>query len=222
MADYYDRLEAQLATLTERGAHRRRRPRIALRASRFRFELIAVAASVLVVVVVAAAILSIGTARHPAHHPHPVTHTSASRVLLNQYPARLPAPSGRFICESPIHPLRGGRPSHGMVRFYSAPPTSTEMFLTATGLRQPKGRDFYAVWVYPAVMTVSSSYQLQSSHRPQLVGVIESPSGVTAHLTIAHRLAQTFNGAYKVVISLQPRGSLRAPGPIALAGFIDF
>lgn len=224
MADYYDRLEAQLATLTERGAHRRRRPRLALPPGRFGFELVAVVASVLVVVVVAAALLSVGTARHASqHHVHPATHGSASRVLLDQYPAPFPAPPGGFICQSPLTAPRGGRPAHGMVRFYSAPPTSTEMFLTANGLRQPRGRDVYAVWMYPAVANaVSGGYQLQRSHSPQLVGVIESPSGVTRHLTIADRLAQTFNGAYRLVISLQPHGSLRAPGSIALAGFIDF
>ena len=223
MADYYDRLETQLVALTERGADRRHGPRKSLRTRRFGFELVAAAASLLIVVVVAAALLSVGTARHAGqHHVHPATHGSASRVLLNQYPARLPAPPGQFICQSPLHAPRGGRSAHGMVRFYSAPPTSTEMFLTAAGLRQPKGRNVYAVWVYPAVMTVSGGYQLQRSHSPQLVGVIESPSGVTSHMTIAHRLAQTFNGAYRLVISLQPHGSLRAPGPIALAGLIDF
>lgn len=222
MADYYDRLETQLVALTERGAHRRRRPRIALPTRRFGFELVAVAASVLVVVVVAAVIFSSGTARHPSHHQPPASHTSAPRVLLNQYPSRLPAPPGRFICESPLHAPHGVRPAHGMVRFYSAPPTSTEMFLTAAGLRKLSARDLYAVWVFPAVSTVSGGYVLQSSHRPQLLGVIEPPVGHGGHVAIAHLLSQSFNGAYKLVITVQRHGSLRAPGAVVLGGFILF
>ena len=224
MADYYDRLEAQLAAVTERGAHRRRRIGIALPGRRFGFELVAVAASALIVVVVAAALLSVGTARHAAqHHVHPATHGSASRVLLNQYPARLPAPPGQFICQSPLDAPRGGRPAHGMVRFYSAPPTSTEMFLTANGLRKLGARNVYAVWVFPGVANaVSGGYRLQRSQPPLLVGVIESPAGVTGHLTIAHVLSQSFNGVYKLVITVQRHGSLRAPGAVVLAGFINF
>ena len=222
MADYYDRLEAHLATLTERGAHRRRL-RVALPTLRFGSELIAVAASVLIVVVVAAAILSIGTARHGVHHhAHPATHTSASRVLLNQYPARLPAPPGQFICESPLHAPRGGRSADGIVRFYGAPPSGVEMFLTATGVRKISARDVYAVWVFPAVSTISNGYVLQRSHRPQLVGVIESPGGVSGHLTIARLLSESFRGVYKLVITVQRHGSLRAPGAVVLAGFINF
>ena len=60
MADYYDRVEAQLARLTERGAHRRLRTwRLALPRVTARY--LAVAASVLVVVAVGAVFLSAGT-----------------------------------------------------------------------------------------------------------------------------------------------------------------
>ena len=223
MPDYYDQLETQLVALTNRGAHRRRRPRIALPPPRLGLELVAVAAAVLIVVVVATAILSVGTAHHgPRHHTSPATHTSTSRVLLNQYPARLPAAPGRFICQSPLRAPRGSRSTHGIVRFYAAPPTGTTMLLTAGGLPRSIGQGLYAVWLYPAVSKAEGGYQLQWSHSPQLVGVIESPAGVSGHVTIAHRLAQTFNGAYKLVVTVQPHGSLRAPGRIALAGFIDF
>ena len=78
-----------------------------------------------------------------------------------------------------------------MVRFYSAPPTSTEMFLTANGLRKRGARDVYAVWVFPGVANaVSGGFPLQRSQPPLLVGVIESPAGVTGHMTIAHVLSR--------------------------------
>lgn len=222
MADYYDQLEAQLATLTERGAHRRRL-RSPLPPFRFGSDLIAVAASVLVVVVVAAAVLSIGTARHaPQHHTHPPTRSSPSRVLLNMYPFRLPAPPGQLVCQSPLTAPRGARSARGEVRFFSAPPTRTEMFLTAAGLGKIGARDLYAVWVFPAVSTVSGGYVLQRSHRPKLLGVIEPPVRHGGHLAIAHLLAASTRGVYKLVITIQPHGSLRAPGKVVLGGYINF
>jgi hypothetical protein len=94
------------------------------------------------------------------------------------------------------------------------------MFLTANGLRKFSARDLYAVWVFPAVQNLSSGYRLQRSQPPQLVGVIESPIGVNRHLTIAHLLG--FRGVYKMVITVQRQGSLRAPGAVVLGGFINF
>jgi hypothetical protein len=79
------------------------------------------------------------------------------------------------------------------------------------------------VWVFPGVANaVSGGYRLQRSQPPLLVGVIESPTGVTGHMTIAHVLSQSFNGVYKLVITVQRHGSLRAPGAVVLAGFINF
>ncbi len=84
-------------------------------------------------------------------------------------------------------------------------------------------RDVYAVWVFPGVENaLSSGYRLQRSQPPELVGVIEPPAGVSGHLTIAHLLSQSFNGVYKLVITVQQHGSLRAPGAVVLAGFINF
>ncbi|MGN6167905.1 MAG: hypothetical protein ACTHQQ_07000, partial [Solirubrobacteraceae bacterium] len=90
------------------------------------------------------------------------------------------------------------------------------MFLTATGLPKISARDLYAVWVFPAVQTLSSGYLLQRSQPPQLVGVIESPTGASRHLTIAHPLS--WRGVYKLVITIQRHGSLRAPGAVVLGG----
>ena len=63
--------------------------------------------------------------------------------------------------------------------------------------------------------------RLQRSQPPLLVGVIESPAGVTGHMTIAHVLSQRLNGAYKLVITVQRHRSLRTPGAVVLAGYID-
>ena len=90
MSDYYDRVEAQLAALTERGAHRRRRARIALPRLRFGGEWAAVAASLLIVVVVGAAILGIRASRRQgASSKHTVARSTSSATSSA---ARVPNP----------------------------------------------------------------------------------------------------------------------------------
>lgn len=222
MADYYDRLEAQLGELTARGAHRRRLvvapPRLGIGV-----EFIAVAASVLVVVAVAAVLLSAGAGRHAARHGSPARHgVSRMAVLRNIYPAPLPAPSGQLVCDSSITGPSGRGSARGTVRFYTAPPTRTQMFVTAGGLRQISAGKVYAVWLLPAVGTTSGGYQLQSSQPPQLLGMIEPSVGSTGRVTIATLLSAQFNGAYKFLITVQPRSSTRAPGATMLEGFVSF
>src|SRR5262249_24883226 len=117
MADYYDRLEAQLAELTARGAHRRRLVRGPARL-RIGVEFVAVAASLLVVLAVAPVLLSAGGGRHGERHGSPAGHgVSRSAVLRNIYPAPFPAPSGELVCNSSITGPGGRGSAHGMVRF---------------------------------------------------------------------------------------------------------
>ena len=212
MLDYYDRLEAQLAELTQHGAHRRARGRLPLPRVRVRAGVLALAASVLVVVAVSAAVLGTGAARHG---------TGGPSVLRNIYPARLPAPPGALVCETPLT-MPGRRTSaKGEARFYSDPPTSTEMFLTATGLRKAGTGSTYAVWLLPAVGTLSGGYVLQNSAPPQLLGVIQPSVAGHGRVTIASRLPEG-TGIFKLLVTVQPQTSLRAPGSVVLQGFINF
>jgi hypothetical protein len=221
MADYYDRLEAQLAALTERGAHRRQRLAVGRPVFRFLTERVALAASALIVVAVAAAVLAAGGGHHAPRHV-PVVRSGGPAVLRNIYPAPLPAPFGPLVCDSPITAPGGGTPPSGEARFYTAPPTRTEMFLTARGLKRIGAGDVYAVWVLPAVQTLSSGYRLQSSAPPELVGVVAPSVGINGRLSVATLLPRTVKGVYKLLITVQARSSLRVPGAIALQGFINF
>jgi hypothetical protein len=222
MLDYYDRLEAQLAELTQHGAHRRARGRLRLPRVRVRAGVLALAVSVLVVVGVAAAVLGTRVAQHiPRPRPAVGHGTGGPAVLRNIYPARLPAPSGPLVCETPLT-MPGRRASaKGEARFYSDPPTSTDMFLTATGLREAHAGNMYAIWLLPAVQTLSGGYVLQNSAPPQLLGVIQPPVAGNGRLTIASALSAG-SGVYKLLVTVQPRASLRAPGSVVLQGFINF
>ncbi len=222
MLDYYDRLEAQLAELTRQSAHRRARSRLSLPRARFRAGVLALAASVLVVVAVSAAVLGTGAAHHSPRPRPAVRHgRGGPSVLRNIYPARLPAPSGALVCETPLTMPRRHTSAKGEARFYSDPPTSTEMFLTATGLRKASTGDTYAVWLLPAVQTLSGGYVLQNSAPPQLLGVIQPSVDRHGRLTIASPIAAG-SGVYKLLVTAQPRTSLRAPGSVVLQGFINF
>jgi hypothetical protein len=222
MLDYYDRLEAQLAELTRQGAHRRapgwlRLPRVRVRAG-----VLALAASALVVVGVSAAVLGTGAAHHNARHRPAVRHgTGGPFVLRNIYPARLPAPSGPLVCESPLTTPRRHTSAKGEVRFYSDPPTSTDMFLTASGLRKAGAGNMYAVWLLPAVQTLSGGYLLQNSAPPQLLGVIKPSVAGDGRLTIVGRIPAG-SGVYKLLVTVQPQTALRAPGSAVLQGFVNF
>jgi hypothetical protein len=102
MSDYLRQVEEQLVELTERGAHRRPRPRL---------DLVALVAGVVVVAAVALAVSTIGgSARHPghaaAHHPssHSVAHhrgpalktrtVTSSNASTGRAPVGGPVPAG--------------------------------------------------------------------------------------------------------------------------------
>jgi hypothetical protein len=223
MADYYARLEEQLVAATERGAHRRRRLWVRLPALPLRVELVALAASVLIVAAVAAAVLLIAGGRHGSHTAPAVPHgPGGAAVLRNIYPAPLPAPPGGFICESPLRPVGQGGSAHGEARFYAQPPTRYALFLTASHLRPIPPRELYAVWVLPEVTMATGGYQVMSSAKPELLGVIEPSVGVSGRLTVAAVLPQALQGTYKMMLTVQPRSSLTRPEGVVLSGFVTF
>jgi hypothetical protein len=224
MGDYYDRLEARLAELTERGAHRRRGLVGWVPSLRIRTDLVAVAVSVVVVAAVGVALLGLRARHDRSQHPSAVGGVvKGLPVLRNMYPAPLPAPSGSLLCDSTLSaPGRRGLVSGG-VRVYAKPPTSSEMFLTAVGLRPIAARDVYAVWLLPAIQLggAGGPYQLQRSEPPRLLGLIKPSPGSGGHVTLGRALDPTFNGLYKLVIAVQRGGSTRAPGAIALQGWVS-
>ncbi len=222
MADYYSRLEAQLTELTAHGAHRpRRRFGIRLPKRMVGVQAVALAVSALIVVAVAAAFLGAGAGRR---RPHSSTATPQGReaVLHNSYAARLPAPPGALVCDASLNAPRGQRSGHGVVRFYARPPTRVEMFLTVSGLSPIRSGDRYAVWVLPAVSTVSGGYQPVHSGTPELLGIVEPSPGPSGRLSVASTLPRALNGAYEVVVTIQRRSSVRRLGAIALDGFVGF
>jgi hypothetical protein len=223
MADYYARLESQLVAATKRGAHRRRWLPFRLPALAVRVELAAVAASALIVAVVVATVLIVGAGRHGSRVAPAVPHgPGGAAVFRNVYPAPLPAAPGALVCESPLRLPGNGRSGHGEARFYARPPTRYELFLTASGLRPIPSRQIYAVWVLPAVRTLSGGYQLMGSATPELLGVVEPSVGPAGRLTVAAVLPRALNGAYKMLLTVQPRSSLSGPDGVVLSGFIDF
>jgi hypothetical protein len=123
MAHYYDRLEAQLADLTERRAHRRRLT-LRLPALRFRTEMVAVVAGGCRGRL---AFLSVRTSPRPAHHAHPVGVTGSGPAVIRNFPhTRLPRPSGPVVCNADLE-RPGATPAvttspGGTAMVYSKPP----------------------------------------------------------------------------------------------------
>ena len=213
MADYYDRVEAQLARLTERGADRRLRtwrpalPRVTARYA-------AVAASVLVVVGVGAVFLSAGTThRLPGHV---AGGANAPATIRNFSPA--PAPSGLLVTSTYLTPADGGKSPTGNASVYDKPPNRYELSITASGLTPTPSGDVYAVWLTQVVDTASGTYH---PHPPELVGLISPSVGRDGKLAAASLLPQDANGgAYEILITLQPAGSTEAPGRPVLRGIL--
>jgi hypothetical protein len=220
MVDYYDRLETQLATLTERGAHRRRRgwwPNV----PRIRLELVAVAAALLVVVAVGVVLLTAGASHRPSHQVTTVRH--GPPAIRNYYPQTVPPPSGPLVCNADLEPPGTApgiqRPTHGMLIAYSVAPTGTELTLTATGLKPNAGKDVYAVWALAAVSLVPNGYQLTRPEQPQLIGVVEPGVGSSGKLAAEAMAPTNVPSTLELLVTLQPHGSLKRPGRIVLSGF---
>ena len=220
MIDYYDRLETQLAELTAKGAHRRRRM---WRGSlpRMRLGLVAVVAAVLIVVAVGTVLLSAGTSQRPSHQVTTLRH--GPPVVRNYYPGALPPPSGPLVCNADLEPpgtppgIERGR--HGMVIAYSKPPTGSEFTITATGLKPNAAGDVYAVWALPAVSLTSGGYQVIKPETPQLLGVIKPGVGSSGKLAAQGVAPGNVPPVLELVLTLQPRGSLNRLGRIVLSGF---
>jgi hypothetical protein len=221
MADYYDRLEIQLAQLTASGAHRRRPRWRWPTVPRLRLELVAVAAAVLVVVAVGVVLLSAGTSHRPSHQPTTVTH--GPPLIHNYYPGPVPPPSGSLVCnadlEPPGTPPGIERARHGMLIAYNKPPIEFELTITATGLKPNAGGDVYALWVLPAVSLTSGGNQVIKPERPQLLGVIKPGVGSNGKLAAQGIAPTNAPSDLELLVTLQPHGSVKRPGRVVLSGF---
>ncbi len=212
MADYYDRLEAQLARLTEHGVHRRRSAwRLALPRPKARF--VGVTAGMLVVVAVGAAFLTAGTTQRLPHHV--AAGGTGPSSIQNVAPAPTPAPSGLLVDSTNLTPAETGKSVAGKVWVYIKPPNRYEILITASGLKPNGPGDAYAVWLVPVVHTPSGSYQ---PHGPELVGLISPSVGRDGKVAAEALLPQDASSSSEILITLQPTRSTKAPGRTVLHG----
>ena len=179
------------------------------------------AASALIVVAVAAVVLTAG-ASHRAPRHVPAVGRGGAAVLRNVYPAPLPPRPVRLVCDSPLAAPSGGTSPSGEAEFYTVPPTRTEMLLTVRGLRRIGVGDVYAVWVLPAVQSVSGEPAAIlcpagtcRCHRA-LGWDQRAPEGRDAASSESDWCLQTPDHGPA------PHSPLRLPGAITLQGFINF
>jgi hypothetical protein len=231
MAGYYDRLEAQLARATARGAAGRR---VAwrLRLPRIRVDVVAVALGVAATVAVAAVFIGLDTSHRLARHVTtpavgaPVKRGPAgSQVIRNYAPGRAPTLGGQRMWEAALRPPGARGPRSGTVIVTRAAPNRHQFSLTASGLppTNPAARG-YAVWIIPAVQTSSGAIQVQGgtasgpgvSPYAELVGVIK-PGPANGRISAEGVLPADASGANLLIVT--PSGP--TPTRIILQGYIE-
>ncbi|MGO9958079.1 MAG: hypothetical protein ACLP50_19270 [Solirubrobacteraceae bacterium] len=217
MADFYDRLEAQLTDATARGVRRIGWPR-PTSTRRWRGDWLAGAAALAVTLIVVAVFIGLGAGPRAGHrHLRP----AGPAVVVNYRSHRLPALGGQLECATDLTPPTADRSQRGAFVVNTRPPTRYSFSLTASGLSRTVGSALYAVWLLPATQLSSGAYQLLSWQAPLLVGVIRPTVGATGRLAVQGLLPQSAAGAYLVRLTLQPRASSRTPGRTILQGSID-
>lgn len=241
MAGYYDRLEAQLARATARGAAGGRVP-WRVRRPHIRIDVAAVALGVAVVLAVAAVFVGLGPSHRLANHVATPPGTASarrgpagSRVIRNYAPGQAPALAGQRMWDAALRPPGGGsRAGTVIVNKTTAPnrnPLSITAFgypfsITASGLPPTtRGARSYAVWIVPAVQTGSGAIHVQGgtasgpglSPYAQLVGVIK-PGPVYGGVSAEGALPPDASGANLLIIA--PSGP--KPTRIILEAYIEF
>jgi len=215
MADFYDRLEAQLTDATARGVRRRGWPRRVSR-PRWRGDWLVGLAAVAVTLVVVAGFIGLGDRRDRQRHLRP----AGPAVVVNYGSHRLPALGGVMVCDTDLRPPAAGRSRRGSFVVNTRPPTRYAFSLTASRLSGTVGSGVYAVWLLPATRLPSGAYQLLSSQTPLFVGVIRPTVGPGGRLAVQGLLPQAANGDYLVRLTVQPQPSSHTPGRTILQGFI--
>jgi len=232
MAGYYDRLEAQLARATVRGAAGRR---VAwrLRLPRIRMGVVAVALGVAAPVAVAAVFVGLHTSHRLARHiATPAVGATVRRgvagshVIRNYAPGPAPALGGQRKYEAALRSPRGGGSRRGTVIINKSGPNRFPLWITAFGLaRTSPDANGYAVWIVPAVQTSSGAIQVQGgaasgpglSPYAELVGVIK-PGPANGRISAEGVLPADASGANLLIIT--PSGP--TPTRIILEAYIEF
>jgi Anti-sigma-K factor rskA len=212
MADYYDRLEDQLARATARGVPRRRRM------PRPRSQWLGAAAAVAVCAVVSLAVI-VGV--HSGHqNPSAVVpdhHQAQLPVIRNYAPGPAPPLGGQLFCDATFTPPRGKGSAKATMVVHTGTGASYVYSLTGKGLKPAPAGESYEVWTIPEINGALGGYQLQRGVPPTRLGVITP--GVAADGLLAARgtIPLSFSGTYRVLITVQRR-SAKSPAHVVLRG----
>lgn len=223
MGGYYDRLEAQLAAATERGTARRRM-RLRAAAPRLRMEFVAVVVGIAAVGLVVAVFVGIGS-RHPAGHHAPVG-PQGPGVIRNFAPGNAPPMGGQMVGTAALKAPARAMSASGTVTFNIRHPSTYVFTITASGLVPNTTHNVYAVWLVPAIRTITGAYQVSGpiSQHAQLVGRISPAVARSGRLEAEGVLPAALPTASLnlVVITLDTPPSATRPGRIVLQGRIGF
>jgi hypothetical protein len=226
MGGYYERLEAQLAQATERGARRRgiALPRISRWRVRLHLRSDWVAGAVALAVTVTVLVVFLGVRSKHAHRsarPAVATHpgTGGLPVIRNYARGAAPALGGQLFCNASLHSPSGHASPTGFVVINTRPPTRYVYSITAAGLRPSRPGAEYEVWALPETSPAlgGGTYRLLTSQPPLLLGVIKPSVGRDGRLAAEGLVPQSLNGQYRMVITIQPP-AMKTPGHVVLEG----
>jgi Anti-sigma-K factor rskA len=218
MADYYDRLEEQLARATARGVPRRRlmrRPDL----PRPRAQWLGVAAAVAVCVAVSlAVIVGMRSGQQPRSAVVPDHHHHAQPPMIRNYaPGKVPALGRQLFCDATFTPPRGKGSAKATMVVHTGSGASYVYSLTGRGLKPAPAGESYEVWTIPEINGAFGGYQLQRGVAPTRLGVITPPVAADGLLAARGTIPLSFSGTYRVLITVQPR-STKSPAHVVLRG----
>jgi hypothetical protein len=214
MADYYDRLEDQLAQATARGVPRRRLPRRP-DLPRPRAQWLGVAAAVAVCVAVSlAVIVGVHSGPHNRSAVAPHHHHAQLPVIHNYAPGKVPALGGQLYCDATFKPPRGNGSAKATI-VVNAGTRAYVYSLTGRGLKPAPAGESYEVWTIPEASETFGGYQLERGVAPTLLGVIAPPVAADGLLAASGTIPPSYSGPYRFLITLQPR-SAKSPRNVLL------
>jgi hypothetical protein len=218
MADYYDRLEEQLARATARGVPGRRlvrRPSL----PHPRAQWLGVAAAVAVCVAVSlAVIVGMHSGQHNQSAVVSVRHHQAQPPVIRNYaPGKVPALGGHLFCDATFTPPRGKGSAKATMVVHTGTGASYVYSLTGGGLKPAPAGDSYEVWTIPEISGALGGYQLQRGVAPTRLGVITPSVAGDGLLAARGTIPLSFSGTYRVLITVQPR-SAKSPTHVVLRG----